>query len=377
MRIETLAIHTAAEIDRETRAVAPPIHLSTTFEHGPEFIPGSGYLYQRYTNPTQDRLETALAALDRGASALAFASGMAAGTCVLQALPAGSHVLMADDTYFAFRRLAELQFAQWQLQWSVVDMADLRAVRAALRPNTALLWTESPSNPLIKISDVATLADIAHAQGARLLVDATFATPILLRPIELGADLVLHSTTKYFGGHSDVLGGALVLSDAETQRNGARFSELRKLTGASPSPFNSWLILRGIRSLPCRVHQQSRNASALASFLSTHAAVERVHYPGLSTHPNHHVAAQQMEMPGGMLSVQITGGRAAALKVARALRYFVNATSLGGVESLVEHRASVEGAGSPTPDNLLRLSVGLEHADDLIEDFRQALAALV
>lgn len=373
MKLETLAVHAAAEIDAETRAVAPPIHLSTTFEHGPEFVPGQGYLYQRYTNPTQDRLERALAALDSGAAALAFASGMAAGTCVLQALPAGSHVLMADDTYFAFRRLAELQFAQWQLSWSTVDMADLDAVRAALRPNTALLWTETPSNPLIKISDVESLAKLSHAHGARLLVDATFATPVLLRPIELGADLVLHSTTKYYGGHSDVLGGALVLSQAEADRQLATLFELRKLTGATPSPFNSWLVLRGIRSLPCRVQQQSRSAAALAQFLSQHPGVERVHYPGLPEHPNHAVARRQMSAPGGMLSVQIGGGREAALRVAGALRYFVNATSLGGVESLIEHRASVEGAGSPTPDNLLRISVGLEHVDDLIADFSQAL----
>lgn len=373
MKLETLAVHAAAEIDAETRAVAPPIHLSTTFEHGPEFVPGQGYLYQRYTNPTQDRLEQALAALDAGAAALAFASGMAAGTCVLQALPAGSHVLMADDTYFAFRRLAELQFAQWQLSWSTVDMADLDAVRAALRPNTALLWTETPSNPLIKISDVESLAKLAHAHGARLLVDATFATPVLLRPIELGADLVLHSTTKYYGGHSDVLGGALVLSEAEAERHFATLFELRKLTGATPSPFNSWLVLRGIRSLPCRVQQQSRSAAALAEFLCQHPGVERVHYPGLPAHPNHAVARRQMSAAGGMLSVQIRGGRVAALRVAGALRYFVNATSLGGVESLIEHRASVEGAGSPTPDNLLRISVGLEHVDDLIADFSQAL----
>jgi len=374
MQLETLAVHVAAEVDAGTRAVAPPIHLSTTFEHGAEYVPGSGYLYQRYTNPTQDRLEEALAALDGGAAALAYASGMAAGTGVLQALPPGSHVLMADDTYFAFRRLAALQFAQWQLEWSLVDMADLDAVRAAIRPNTVLLWAETPSNPLIKISDVAALAEIAHAHGARLVVDATFATPVLLQPIALGADVVLHSTTKYFGGHSDVLGGALVLSAAEAEQNHARLAELRKLTGATPSPFNSWLVLRGIRSLPCRVQQQSRSAAALASFLAAHPAVERVHYPGLASHPNHAIAAQQMRMPGGMLSVQIAGGRESALRVAGALKLFVNATSLGGVESLVEHRASVEGAGTPTPDNLLRLSVGLEHADDLIADFAAALA---
>jgi cystathionine gamma-synthase len=222
---------------------------------------------------------------------------------------------------------------------------------------------------------VAALAAIAQEHGARLLVDATFATPVLLQPIALGADIVLHSTTKYFGGHSDVLGGALVLSAAEAARNHARLAELRKLTGATPSPFNSWLVLRGIRTLPCRVRQQSASAAALAEFLDAHPAVEAVHYPGLPTHPNHAVAARQMALPGGMLSVQIAGGRDAALRVAGALRYFVNATSLGGVESLIEHRASVEGAGSPTPDNLLRLSVGLEDAADLIDDFRQALAA--
>jgi cystathionine gamma-synthase len=250
-------------------------------------------------------------------------------------------------------------------------MADLSAVRAALRPTTRVLWAETPSNPLMRISDLAALAGIAHGAGAELAVDSTFATPALQRPLELGADAVHHSTTKYLGGHSDVQGGALVF------RKGGELSEnvahIRKIVGGVASPFNSWLILRGLRSLACRVEKQSANAIAIATFLETHSAVEAVHYPGLASHPGHAVARRQMSAFGGMLSFRVRGGRDAAVRAASRLRLFLNATSLGGAESLIEHRASSEGPGSPTPQNLLRVSVGLEHADDLIEDLAQAL----
>jgi cystathionine gamma-synthase len=373
MRLETTAVHAAGHVDPETGAVAPPIHLSTTFEHPADTTELTGYLYGRYGNPTEDRLQDALAALEGGAAALAFASGMAAGTTLMQNLPAGGHVLMADDTYFAFRKVAETWFARWGLSFDLVDMTDAAAVRAALRPNTCCLWTETPSNPLLKVSSVAALSAVAREAGALLVVDATFATPLLLRPVALGADVVLHSTTKFLGGHSDVLGGALVF--ARVDELAARVRETRKLLGAVASPFASWLVLRGLRSLAPRVEWQSRNALAIARFLATHARVSAVHYPGLESHPQHAIARQEMTAFGGVLSFEVAGGRSDAIAVASRLKLFINATSLGGYESLVEHRESVEGAGTPTPPTLLRLSAGLEHADDLIEDLRLALDA--
>jgi cystathionine gamma-synthase len=371
MRPETLAVHIAAEVDPETRAVAPPIHLSTTFEHPADVRELDGYLYGRYANPTQDRCEQALAALDGGACALAFASGMAAGASLMQNLPAGSHVLLADDTYFAFRKLAQTWFERWGLSWSLVDMSNPAAVSAAIRPNTRCLWAETPSNPLIKVSPITELAAIARAAGALLVVDATFATPMLLQPLTLGADVVLHSTTKYLGGHSDVTGGALIFARADGLAETVR--ETRKILGAIANPFASWLVLRGIRTLAPRVDWHCRNARAVAAYLSTHAGVSAVHYPGLASHPQHAVAAREMRDFGGMLSFEVNGTRAQTIAVASRLKLFINATSLGGFESLVEHRESVEGAGSTTPATLLRLSVGLEHAQDLIADLEQAL----
>ncbi len=371
MRLETVAVHAAAEVDRETGAVAPPIHLSTTFEHPADAGAPSAYLYARYANPTQDRLETALAALDGGACALAFASGMAAATALLQNLAPGSHVLMADDTYFAVRKLAQTWFARWNLELTLVDMTDADQVRAALRPNTRCLWAETPSNPLLKLSSVAALAEIAHAAGAVLVVDATFATPLLLQPLALGADVVMHSTTKYLAGHSDVTGGALIFAREDELAVAVR--ESRKLLGAVANPFASWLVLRGLRTLAPRLDWHQRNATAVAQFLQGHAGVSAVHYPGLDSHPQRATALAEMRGPGGMLSFEVAGTRARAIEVASRLRLFINATSLGGYESLVEHRQSVEGPTSPTPETLLRLSVGLEHAEDLIADLEQAL----
>jgi cystathionine gamma-synthase len=371
MKLETMLIHSGGDVDEGTGAVAPPLHLSTTFEHGPVGEMPRGYQYARTENPTQDRLETALATIEGGERALFFASGMAAGAAMLQTLPRDSHVLFPDDAYHGFQELIHHFLPRWDCSATAVDFSDLNAVRAGLRPETRLVWAETPSNPLLKITDLAAVAEIAREAGALLLVDSTFAPPVIQRPLELGADIVLHSATKYLGGHSDVVGGALVLRQREPLEEG--LYSVRTTLGAVASPFNAWLVLRGLRSLACRLERHCANALAIAEALPGHPAMERVHYPGLVDHPGHEVARRQMRAYGGMLSLRVRGGRDAALAVAGRLRLFVNATSLGGVESLVEHRASIEGPESTTPQNLLRLSVGLEHPDDLIADLRQAL----
>jgi cystathionine gamma-synthase len=372
VQLETIAVHAGAEPDSATGAVAPPITLSTTYQHGPACEQTFGYLYIREANPTQARLETALAQIEGGEYALAFSSGMGAGASLLQALDPGSHVIFPDDVYVDFRTLAKDFFPQWQLEHSIVDTSQPAQVQAALRPNTRLVWLESPSNPLMKITDISAVAQLARKAGARCLVDNTFATPVLQRPLELGADIVLHSTTKYFGGHSDVQGGALIF--AHKDQLAERVEHTRKLLGAVGSPFNSWLVLRGLRSLACRVRTHAANALAVAAALEHHPQLAAVHYPGLASHPGYAVAQKQMSAFGGMLSVRVKGGREGALRVASRVQLFLNATSLGGVESLLEHRASSEGPSSTAPQDLLRLSVGLEHPDDLIADLRQALA---
>ncbi len=372
MRFETRAVHAGGEPDPETGALAPPIHPSTTFRHGPASEPIHGRLYVREGNPTQDRLERALAALDGGERALAFASGMAAAAALLDALPEGAHVLVHRDVYHGVRQLALEHLPRWGRSASFADFADLDATRAALRPETRALWVESPTNPQLEIVDLAAITALARSAGALSVVDGTFATPALQRPLELGADVVLHSTTKYLGGHSDVQGGALIFRRADPLA--ARVEHLRHELGAVAAPFNSWLVLRGLRTLSCRVERHSANALAVARALDGRPEVARVLYPGLVSHPGHEIARRQMSAFGGMLSLCVAGGRAAAVAVASRLELFVNATSLGGVESLVEHRASSEGPGSTTPDDLLRLSIGLEHPDDLIADLLRALA---
>lgn len=367
----TLAVHAGQQPDPATGAVAPPIHLATTFRHGPAGERLAGYEYQREGNPTNDRLREALTALEGGATALTFASGMAAMTTLLESLPAGSRVLFPDDCYSGLRMLFTEFLPERGLHVETVDMGDLDAVRAACARSLSLLWIETPSNPLLKISDIAALTVLGHAAGAMVVVDNTFATPLLQRPLALGADIVMHSTTKYFGGHSDVLGGALVFArDDDFAR---KVAHRLHVTGAVLAPFSAWLILRGCRSLGARMAMHCANARALAQFLAGHPAVARVNWPGLPTHPGHAVAAAQMRDFGAMLSVQLHGGREAALAVAGKLRVFTNATSLGGCESLVEHRASVEGAHPRSPQDLLRVSVGLEDARDLVADFAQAL----
>ena len=374
MRIETLAVHAGHGVDPASGAVTPPIHLSSTFERDPDGGYRAGHIYTRTSNPNRTAVEEALAQLEGGAVAIAFSSGSAATQAVFQALAPGDHVLAPNDAYYGtLRQLREI-FAPWGLEVDVVDMANLDAVERALRPNTRLVWVETPSNPLVRVVDIARLAELAHSVGARCAVDNTWATPVLQLPLREGADLVMHSTTKYLGGHSDLLGGALVarVDDELTQR----LLNIQKVGGAVPSPFDCWLLLRGIRTLPWRMRAHCENASLVATFLSTHPKVEIVHYPGLASHSGHEIARRQMNDFGGMLSVQVRGGREAALELTRRLSLFTRATSLGGTESLIEHRASVEGAVTLAPENLLRVSVGLEHPDDLIEDLERALAGI-
>ena len=371
MKLETLAVHAGGAPDAATGAVTPPLHFSTTFRHGPAGERVDGYEYQREGNPTNDRLREAIATLEGGAAALTFASGMAAMSALLESLPAGARVLIPDDCYTGTRVLCAEFLPERGVSSVMVDMADLDAVRAACSDGVTVIWAETPSNPRLKVCDIAALAQIAHTHDAVLVCDNTFATPVLQRPLALGADVVMHSTTKYFGGHSDVLGGALAFAREDALYT--RVAHRLHVTGATMAPFSAWLTLRGCRSLPARMAMHCANARRVAEFLGGHAAIERVNYPGLATHPNHAVAAAQMRDFGGMLSVEVQGGRDAALAFAGRLRLFTNATSLGGCESLIEHRASVEGANPVSPQNLLRISVGLEHIDDLIDDLDQAL----
>lgn len=374
MRLETLAIHAGGETDAGTGAVAPPIHLSTTFRHGPAAERVAGYEYQRGGNPTNDRLRAAIAALEGGAAALTFSSGMAAASALLESLPSGGRIAIPDDCYTGVRVLANEFLPGRGIDVAVLDMADPDAVGAACMRGLDLLWLETPSNPLMKVVDIAATAGVAHAHGVQVVCDNTFASPVLQRPLALGADMVLHSTTKYFGGHSDVLGGALAF--ARTDALYDRVAHRLHVTGAVLAPFSAWLTLRGCRSLPARMAMHCANARRIATFLEAQPQVSQVHYPGLVSHPGHAVAARQMRDFGGMLSLRLHGGREAALAMAGALRLFTNATSLGGCESLVEHRASVEGDHPVSPQDLLRFSIGLEHPDDLVADLEQALRAL-
>lgn len=371
MKIETLAVHAGHAVDAATAAVTPPIHLSTTFAREADGAYRAGFVYSRYANPNRAALEQCLAQLEGGAIAYTFASGSAATMTLFHALGPGSHVIIGEDAYFGSIKLAREIFGPWGLELSLVDMSDPGHVAAAMRPNTKLVWVETPSNPLLRIVDIAAVAEIAKTGNAICAVDNTWGTPILQRPLDLGADLSMHSTTKYLGGHSDVLSGALVFR--ESNELAQRVNAIQMTGGPVPSPFDCWLVMRGIRTLSVRVHAQCTSAMALAEFLSKHPRVERVHYPGLPTHPGHHIARRQMKRFGGMLSVQAGANRDEAIAIASRLEFFTQATSLGGTESLVEHRASVEGPGTQAPENLLRVSVGLEHIDDLKEDFDRAL----
>ncbi|MBA3889419.1 MAG: aminotransferase class V-fold PLP-dependent enzyme [Gemmatimonadaceae bacterium] len=372
MRIETLAVHAGHGVDPSTGAVAPPIHLSTTFEREPDGSYREGLVYTRTANPNRGQLERAVAALEGGGAAAAFASGSAAIHAVIQALDPGAHVIAPKDCYHGTLRLLRELFARWGVETTFVDMCNHHEVERAVRPATRLVWVETPSNPLVRVFDIRWLAGLAHAHGARCAVDNTWATPVATRPLALGADLVMHSSTKYFGGHSDVLGG-IVVARAEDDELFARVREMQTTGGSVPSPFDCWLTLRGVMTLPWRFRAQSANAAHVAEFLAAHPRVTAVHYPGLPSHPQHALAATQMEHPGAMLSIEVRGTGANAMAAAGAVQLFTRATSLGGVESLIEHRASVEGPETHAPDTLLRLSIGLEHPDDLVADLDQAL----
>jgi cystathionine gamma-synthase len=372
LRFETIAVHAGHGVDPATGAVTPPIHLSTTFERAADGTYPHGWIYARNHNPNRDGLEAALAALEGGAACAAFSSGLAAVTAVIQGLAPGDHVVAPSDIYHGTANVLRHVFAKWRVDATFIDMTSADAVTAALRPQTKLLWIETPSNPLLRCVDIEATAALAHRAGARAVCDNTFASPALQSPLALGCDLAVHATTKYLGGRSDVMGGAVV-----ARVDDAAFADVRTAQlygGAVPSPFDCWLVMRSLPTLPARMQAHCANARRVAEFLQSHAQVAAVHYPGLETSPFHALARRQMRNFGGMLSFEVRGGKDAAMAVAAAVEIFTRATSLGGVESLIEHRASIEGAESRTPQGLLRVSIGLEHPDDLIDDLAQALA---
>jgi cystathionine gamma-synthase len=369
---QTRCVHAAREAEAATGAVAQPIYLSTTFERGADGGYPRGYRYSREATPNRTALEACVAQLEGGIGALAFTSGLAASMAILDQLSAGDHLIGARSSYYGTLRQFHELATRRGIQLSVVDCTDLAQVHAALRPQTRLVWIETPANPLLAVTDIAQVCEIAHSHGAQVLCDSTFATPVCQRPFELGADVIVHSGTKYFGGHSDVLSGLLVVrQDAALLE---RLSSWQSMSGATLAPFDCWLLRRSIATLALRVRTQCANALRVAQFLAGHARIEQVYYPGLPAHPGHRLACTQM--PGGfgaVLSACVRGGTAEAMEVCARVRLFTRATSLGGVESLIEHRASIEGPGTKVAPNLLRLSIGIEDADDLIADLAQAL----
>jgi cystathionine gamma-synthase len=375
LRPESIAAQGLGWIDEKTKALAPPLQPSTTFIRDEDNQYRAGYVYARDQNVTFDQVEAVLAALEQGHAALVFASGMAAATAVFQALAPGDHVLAPKVMYWSLRNWLRGFASQWGLRVDFVDMSDRDEVAGALRKGeTKLVWVETPANPLWTVTDIAATCEIAHAAGAAVAVDSTAATPVLTQPLALGADVVMHSATKYLNGHSDVLAGALVTR--EDSPLWQRIRPLRSQLGGILGTFEAWLLLRGMRTLYPRVRQHCASAQKIAEHFASHAAVAEVLYPGLPRFPGHALAARQMKGGfGGMLSIRVRGGEAAAIATAAKIELWKRATSLGGVESLVEHRASVEGAGTPVPGDLLRLSVGLEDAGDLVTDLDAALRA--
>ncbi|MBM3740142.1 MAG: aminotransferase class V-fold PLP-dependent enzyme [Acidobacteria bacterium] len=371
MKIETRAVHAGRRPDPATSAVTPPIHMSTTFERGADGEYPLGFGYSREENPNRVMLEQCLASVEGGTEALVFSSGQAVSTALIQGLEPGDHVLAPNDVYYCWKKIFAEIFPKWDFAVDYVDMTDPAAVRAALRPNTRLIWIETPSNPLLKITPLAAIAEVARKANAITVCDSTFGTPVLQHPLDLGIDMVVHSTTKYIGGHSDVVGGVLITRHQNYLFERARKSQ--RFGGLVPSPLDCWLTLRGVSTLPWRVRGHCENAMRIARFLAQHPGVEAVHYPGLESHPGHQTACQQMEAFGGMMSFQVKGCKDTAMGVAARVRIFTRATSLGGPHSFIEHRASIEGPKTKTPPNLLRMSIGLENAGDLIDDLDQAL----
>lgn len=374
--LATRAIHAGYRPDPATGAVNAPIYASSTFAQDGVGSLRGGYEYARTGNPTRAALEAALAAVEDGTYARAFGSGMAATDCALRAvLRPGDHVVIPNDAYGGTFRLIDKVFTQWNVEYTPVALHELDAVAAAITPRTRLIWAETPTNPLLSIADIAALAELGKQNSAKVLVDNTFASPALQQPLTLGADIVLHSTTKYIGGHSDVVGGALVTDDQELDE---AFAFLQNGTGAVPGPFDAYLTMRGLKTLVLRMQRHSENASAVADFLAGHPAVSTVLYPGLRSHPGHEIAARQMRGFGGMVSVRMRGGRDAARDLCAKTKVFILAESLGGVESLIEHpsamtHASTAGSQLEVPDDLVRLSVGIEDIADLLADLDRAL----
>jgi len=372
----TRAIHVGQQPDATTGAVVVPIYQTSTYAQDAVGQTRAGYDYSRAGNPTRTALETALASLERGRYGSAFASGMAAADTALRAmLRPGDHLVIPDDAYGGSFRLIDKIGVPWGLTYTAVPISDVDAVRAAVRPNTRMIWAETPTNPLLNIADIYGLAEVAREANAKLLVDNTFASPYLQQPLVMGADVVLHSTTKYVGGHSDVIGGALVTDNDEL---GEMFSFHAKSMGAVAGPFDAWLTLRGLKTLSLRMERHCDNAELVVDLLESHPRVGRVYYPGLSTHPGHDVAAGQMHRFGGMVSFRVVGGREEAVKICSRTRLFILGESLGGVESLIEHpglmtHASVAGSSLEVPDDLIRLSVGIEDIEDLLADLTDAL----
>jgi cystathionine gamma-lyase len=378
LSLDTLAVHAGQPPDPVSGAVMTPIVLASTFAQD---APGQhkGFEYSRSGNPTRNALEACLAAIEGGKHGFSFSSGLGATATILHTLAPGSHVLCGDDVYGGTFRLLDKVMAPMGLTYTMVDMRDPGVVRAAMRPETRLVWMETPTNPMLKIFDIAAMAEIARAAGAPLIVDNTFATPVLQKPLELGATAVVHSATKYLNGHSDVVGGAMITSD-DALAERVRF--LQNAMGAVPSPFDCYLILRGLKTLGVRVRQQCASAATIASKLEWHAGVARVHYPGLASHPGHALAARQMRAPGAMISLEVTGGLPAAVRFLERLQIFACAESLGGVESLAEHPAIMTHASVPEAarralgitDGFVRLSIGVEAEADLWADIERALA---
>lgn len=367
---ETAAIHAGQAVDPHTGAISQAIHPSTTFERDLDGGYERGYQYTRSGNPNRSSLETCMSELENGAASAAFSSGMAAVSAVFQCLKPHDHVIVPDDMYYGVKVLHQTIFDRWQLSVSPVDMTNLKAVEDAINDKTRLIWAETPSNPQLKICDIAALASIAKQHSLLLGCDNTWSTPVITRPLDLGADIVMHSSTKYIGGHSDVLGGIVTVKE-----DNAFFAELRnvqKEIGAVPSPFDSWLTLRGLQTLALRVRAHTENAEQLAQWLIDHPKVAAVHYPGFESHPQHEIAKRQMALNGGMISFETKGDEQTAINLTHHVQMIKRATSLGGTHSLIEHRRSIEGDDSTTPPTLIRMSVGLEHILDIIEDLEQA-----
>jgi len=372
MHFETLAIHAGMETEREHHSVMSPIYPSTIFEHPESGLNADQFSYTRHDNPNRRQLEALLAELEGGKEAVSFSSGMAAISAVFQALKPGDHVIAPLDVYHGTRKLLSEFMSEWGMQCSFVDMRKISDVADAIKTESKLIWLETPSNPMLHITDIKAVCKVAHEKGVKVCVDNTWLTPILQQPLKSGADLVMHSTTKYLGGHSDILGGAVITASEDD--NYERIRSIQRLNGAVPSPFDCWLLQRSIKTLPYRMRGHSINAGKVAEFLNEHPKIEEVYYPGLPGHEGHDIASKQMNGYGGMISFLVKGDEKDALKVVSRSQLITRATSLGGVESTWEHRKSSEGEHSPASPRLIRLSVGLEHPDDLIADINQALA---